>query len=87
MTSVFVVERGQTFGEDYIVENLAIFKTRKLADNFVKKLEHIIPESHKNYDWIDGYGKDEEYDITVIEEKIITDEKPIKKLVKEWDWT
>ena len=86
MTSVFVVERGQTFGDLYTGENLAIFKTRKLADEFVNKLARILPASHTNHDWTDGYAKDEEYEFTVIEEEIIADEKPFKKLVKEWDW-
>ncbi len=83
---VYVVQRGQLLGDEVQWVELAVFKTSKLADNFVKKLEHVIPESHKNHDWIDGYAKDEEYEFSVIEEEIIADEKPIKKLVKEWDW-
>lgn len=86
MTSVYVVQRGQEFGDKTQWEDLAIFKTRKLADEFVNKLKVVIPSSHHDPDWEDGYADDEEYVIEVTKETVIENEKPFKKLVKEWDW-
>jgi len=86
MTNIYVVKRGQGIGDNIQWEDLAVFSTRKLADSFVKQLEHTIPSNHHYPDWEDGYTDDEQYEMQVYLLKIIDNEKPFKKLIKEWDF-
>ncbi len=86
MIHVYVVQRGQGLGDDMAWEDLALFSTRKLADSFVKQLEHTIPSSHHHPDWEDGYTDDEQYEFQVFMLSLIENEKPFKKLIKEWDY-